>query len=181
MQSELWVQAAPNQDKVAYRPEQVLPHIREGLWAFVGATAFEELSRQWIGEASAELSRAQGRAAKLPFEVQEVGSHWSRGVQVDVVAVNWAERAILLGECKWGANAVDRGVVRELVEAKTPKVLKQLPDEGAGWRGFYAFFARAGFTDAARAAGEAVGARLVDLATLDVDLRGAVEGGKLEG
>jgi AAA+ ATPase superfamily predicted ATPase len=173
---------APNQDELAYRPEQVLPHIREGLRAFVGLTAFEELSRQWITEASAELSRAQGRAGKLPFEVQEVGSHWSRGVQVDVVAVNWAERAILLGECKtsassvepWGTGAVDRGTVRELTEARTPKVLRQLPDEGAGWRVFYAFFARAGFTEAARAAGEAVGAQLVDLATLDRDLRNAV-------
>jgi hypothetical protein len=147
---------------VAYRPEQVLPHIREGLRAFVGLTAFEELSRQWVDE--------QGRAAKLPFEVQEVGSHWSREVQVDVVAVNWAERATLLGECKWGASAVDRRTVRELIEAKTPKVLKQLPDAGAGWRVFYAFFARAGFTDAARGAGEAVGARLVDFKTLDMDL-----------
>jgi len=172
---------APNQDEVAYRPEQVLPHIREGLRAFVGLTAFEELSRQWVSE--------KGRAGKLPFEVQEVGSHWSRGVQdfgelsraVDVVGVNWAERAILLGECKWGAGAVDRSVVRELIEAKTSKVLKQLPDEGTGWRVHYAFFARAGFTDAARAVGEAVRARLVDLATLDRDLRGAAEGGELEG
>jgi uncharacterized protein len=28
------------------------------------------------------------------------GSHWSRTVQVDVVALNWQERAILRGECK---------------------------------------------------------------------------------
>ncbi len=164
---------APNQEDLAYRPEQVLPHIREGLRAFVGATAFEELSRQWVAE--------QGRAGKLPFEVQEVGSHWSRGVQVDVVGVNWAERAILLGECKWGASAVDRGAMRELIEAKTPRVLKQLPDEGAGWRVHYAFFTRAGFTDAACAAGEAAGAQLVDLETLDGDLGGAVESRKREG
>jgi len=171
---------APNQDELAYRPEQVLPHIREGLRAFVGATAFEELSRQWVEK--------QGRAGQLPFDVQEVGSHWSRGVQVDVVAVNWAQRAILLGECKWGderpqwgADAVDRGTMRELIEAKTPRVLKQLPDEGAGWRVHYAFFARTGFTDAARAVGQAAGAQLVDLATLDTDLSGAAESKEREG
>jgi AAA+ ATPase superfamily predicted ATPase len=160
---------APNQDELAYHPELVLARIREGLRGFVGMTAFEELSRQWVTE--------QGRAGKLPLAVQEVGSHWSRTVQVDVVAVNWAERAILLGECKWGINAMSRAVVRELLEAKTPKVLKDLPDERAGWRVRHAFFARAGFTDAARADAEARGAILVDLETLDQDLRRALETG----
>jgi AAA+ ATPase superfamily predicted ATPase len=75
---------APNQDELAYRPELILPRIREGLRAFVGMTAFEELSRQWVTE--------QGRAGKLPQATQAVGSHWSRTVQVDVVAVNWTEQ-----------------------------------------------------------------------------------------
>jgi len=154
---------APNQDELAYRPELVLPRLQEGLRAFVGMTAFEELSRQWVAE--------QGRAGKLPLAIQEVGSHWSRTVQVDVVAVSWAERAILLGECKWGTDAVDRAVVRELLERKTSKVLKDLPEEGAGWRVHYAFFARAGFTEAAQAEARSAGAQLVNLATLDSDLR----------
>jgi uncharacterized protein len=154
---------APNQDELSYHPELVLPRIREGLRAFVGMTAFEDLSRQWVTE--------QGRAGNLPLEVQEVGSHWSRTVQVDVVAVNWAERAILLGECRWGADAVNRAVIRELIELKTPKVLKDLPEAAGGWRVHHAFFARAGFTDAARAGAEAAGAILVDLTALDADLR----------
>ena len=37
---------APLRDELTYRPERVLPLIREGLRAFVGLTAFEELSRQ---------------------------------------------------------------------------------------------------------------------------------------
>jgi AAA+ ATPase superfamily predicted ATPase len=150
---------APYQDEASYRPERLLPHIREGLRAFVGATAFEELCCQWVIE--------QSRAGRLPVEVQEVGSHWSRDVQVDVVGVNWTEKAILLGECKWGAGAVGRTVVCELVEGKTPRVLKTLPDEGAGWQVHYAFFARAGFTDAARQEAGTHGALLVDLAEVD--------------
>lgn len=160
---------APNQDELAYRPERILPRIREGLRAFVGMTAFEELSRQWVTE--------QGWAGKLPLAVQEVGSHWSRAVQVDVVAINWAERAILLGECKWGTDAVNRAVVRELLETKTPKVLKELPEEGADWRVLHAFFARAGFTDAAQAEAEAKDAILVDLTTMDQNLKWALETG----
>jgi hypothetical protein len=50
-------------------------------------------------------------------------------------------------------------------------VLKDLPEGGEGWRVHYAFFARAGFTDAARTEAEAANAQLVDLETLDVDLR----------
>ena len=99
-----------------------------------------------------------------------MGSHWSREVQVDVVGVNWAEKAILLGECKWGAGAVGRNVVRELIETKTPKVLKELPKQGEGWHVHYAFFARAGFTDAAQAEARSAGALLVALERLDVDL-----------
>jgi hypothetical protein len=133
--------------------------------------AFEELCREWVIE--------QGRAGVLLFEVREVGSHWSRRVQarterserVDVVAVNWTDRAILLGEAKWGTEAVGRSVIRDLIETKTPKVLKDLPSEGEGWQVHYAFFARAGFTDAARAEAEAVEAQLVDLERLDADLR----------
>jgi hypothetical protein len=41
---------------------------------------------------------------------------------------------------------------------------------GEGWDVYYAFFARFGFTDAARAEAKAHHAWLVDLATLDRDL-----------
>jgi hypothetical protein len=133
------------------------------LRAFVGLTAFEELSRQWVA--------GQGRAGRLPFEPQDVGSHWSRQVQVDVVAVNWRERAILLGECKWGTGRVGQGVIRELVEEKSSRVLRDLPDSGEGWILHYAFFARAGFTDAARSCAQDHGTLLVDLDRLDRDLQ----------
>jgi hypothetical protein len=153
---------APYHDEVSYHPERVSARIREELRPFVGATAFEELSRQWVA--------GQNRAGQLPFEVGEVGSHWSRSVQVDVVGVNWRERVVLLGECKWGTGLLGRDVVRQLVEVKTPQVLAELPEGGTGWRAYHVFFARAGFTDAARAQAEAVSATLVNLATLDADL-----------
>ena len=149
---------APYQDDVAHRPARVLAHITEQLRAFVGVTAFEELCRQWVVE--------QGRAEEFPFEVQEVGSHWSRAVQVDVVAINWAAREILLGECKWGAKTVGRSTVRDLIEVKTPAVLTSLPDNGRGWVVHHALFARAGFAGAAAAEARQHGALLVDLETL---------------
>jgi hypothetical protein len=62
-------------------------------------------------------------------------------------------------------------VIRELIEEKAPRVLQDLPDAGAGWTAHYAFFARAGFTDAARSLAQARGALLVDLDVLDQDLQ----------
>jgi AAA+ ATPase superfamily predicted ATPase len=165
---------APYQDEVSYQPERVLDRIREGLRAFVGATAFAELCRQWVASQGlgsqgpgSQGPGGQGREGRLPFEVREVGSHWSRDVQVDVVGVNWAERAIFLGECKWGAGAVGRDVVRELIEVKAPRVLRSLPDKGEGWAVHYGFFARAGFSDAARREATDRSALLVDLADLE--------------
>ena len=145
--------------------DAVWADVREQLRAFVGLTAFEELGRAWV--------LAQAQRGRLPFVPEDVGSHWAADVQVDVAAISWREKAILLGECKWGTAAVGRAVVRELVEAKTPKVLAALPERGAGWTVHYALFARAGFTEAARAEAWSVGAWLVDLATLDADLREA--------
>ncbi len=142
--------------------DQVWERISEQLRAFIGMTAFEELCRAWV--------LAQARANRLPFAVEEVGAHWGGGVQVDVVAINWREKALLLGEAKWGTDMVGRDVVRELIERKTPKVLKALPDAGEGWTVQYAFFARAGFTGAARDEAESVDAQLVDMERLDGDL-----------
>jgi hypothetical protein len=99
-----------------------------------------------------------------------VGSHWAGDAQVDVVAVNWREKAILLGECKWGVHAVGSDVVHDLVD-KAPNVVAKCASassaasgaEAEAWRVHYVFFARA--------AAEAIDARLVDLMQLDADLR----------
>ena len=145
--------------------DEVEKRISEQLRAFVGMTAFEELSREWI------LTKA--RAGKMPFSVEQVGSHWGGGVQVDVVAVNWREKRILLGESKWQAEPTRKHIVRELIETKTPKVLKILPEDGNDWQLHYAFFSRSGFTEAARVLANEYGAQLVDLTRLDHDLRKA--------
>jgi uncharacterized protein len=152
----------PYQSELSYQPERVLPVIQHGLRAFVGQTAWEELARQWV--------RQQGYAGALPFVPEAVGSHWSRRVQVDVVAINWQQKQVLLGECKWSEEPIDRQIVRELIEQKMPRLLADLPDQGQGWRVHYACFARAGFTPAARETGRQHGALLIDLGQLSADL-----------
>jgi hypothetical protein len=149
---------APNAELVEQDLTKVLwERISDQFRAFVGMTAFEDLCREWV------LMNA--RAGELPMVPEVVGSHWSADVQLDVVAVNWHDKTILLGECKWGVKAVGRAVIREL-HVKTPKVLP-----GGEWQVYYAYFARAGFTEAAREEAQNVNALLVDLEALDQDLR----------
>lgn len=136
--------------------------VSEQLRAYVGQAAFEELSRAWV--------LAQARAGQLAFLPEQVGSHWSANVQVDVAAINWRERRLLLGECKWGADPVGRSVIRELIDEKTPKVREALP-KGSEWTIDYVFFARNGFTEAAQTEAQSVNARLVDLLALDRGLQ----------
>jgi hypothetical protein len=45
---------------------------------------------------------------------QVVGSHLSRKVQLDVVAISWQTRHILLGECKWGDDTVSRTTAQQV-------------------------------------------------------------------
>jgi AAA+ ATPase superfamily predicted ATPase len=150
----------PNLEMVEQGLADILwERISEQFRAFVGMTAFEELCREW--------TLIQARKRKLPLNPETIGNHWASDSQVDVVAINWREKAILLGECKWGVNPVGQAVIQELVE-KTPKVI---PSEE--WKVHYACFARAGFTNAAREEAQKTDAILVDLDALDDDLRHA--------
>lgn len=133
---------APVHEQAGLSREQVWSRIQQDLRAFIGQTAFEDLARAWV--------LAQGQSNQLSFVPEVIGSHWSRSVQADVVAINWRERAILLGECKWSTEPIDRQIVRDLIEHKTPQVMQDLPSQGQGWRVTYSCFARRGFTDAAR-------------------------------
>lgn len=153
---------APFHDTLTFEPDRVLAQVKEGLRAFVGQTAFEQIPRTWVAQ--------QGRSGKLPFEPEAIGSHWSASVQVDVVAVNWHEKQILLGECKWGVDNIDRQVVRELIEQKKPKVMAGLPDGGDGWKVHYFIFGRSGITPAAKAELQKFAGTAVDLSLLEKDL-----------
>jgi AAA+ ATPase superfamily predicted ATPase len=131
--------------------------ISEQFRAFIGMTTFEELCRTWVA--------VKTQQREMSFLFQHLGSHWAADAQVDVVAISWQEKAILLGECKWGLDPVGRSVIRELID-KAPKVVPE-----SDWQVHYAFFARAGFTEAAVEEARTVGAQLVDLDRLDRDLR----------
>lgn len=117
------------------------------------------LCRQCVSE------RAQ--AGALPLTPPAVGSHGSRSVQIDIVAINWLSHTRPLGACK----EVDRQGVRELIEQKAPKLPQDLPGKGEGWTVHHAVFARRGFTAEARTEAGRRGAVLVDAEQLESALR----------
>ncbi len=133
--------------------------VRQELDSFVGATAFEELARRWV------WSKAE--AGELGFIPEQVGSHWGSKLQVDVVAINHAEREVVVGECKWTSEKVDAPIARKLVERTGPCLLRELPAQGHGWSLRYALFSRAGFTDEAVTLIQRRGGWLIDAAALD--------------
>jgi AAA+ ATPase superfamily predicted ATPase len=162
---------ARRQDEIALgRIQYTLQEIQRHLIDFIDTYTFEELCRDWVS--------VQGDAGRLPFVPERVGSHWSRDAQVDVVAIQWMDKAILLGEAKWSRDPVGRDVIAKLIAQKTPRVLQALPDQGAGWHVHYAFFARAGFTEAAQVEAERANAILVDLERLDRDLEAVRPSGR---
>lgn len=128
---------------------------------FVGHPALAELAREWVWQ--------QVGARQLPFLPERVSELRARGVRIDVAAVNWSKRALLLGACHWGPRAAGGAVIQRLA-AQGRRVLPT-PD----WQGHYVMFARAGFTPAARSAAAAAGVRLVDAGQLEADLQGALQ------
>ena len=150
---------SPFHSTLAFEPDHIAREIQKGFSAFVGATAFEDLARQWIAQ--------RGAAGELPFEPVAVGSHWSRRAQADIVAIAPATQDILIGECKWTSGKMDEQDIKKLMEITGPLVLEDLPGRGAGWTAHYAAFSRAGFTARAMNRMRKSRGRLVDLDQLD--------------
>jgi len=142
--------------------QSTVAHIRRELRPFV-AIGFEQLCQEWVN--------VQAHQGNLSFDPEQIGSHWSKRVQIDVVAIDFAQKQILLGECKWQEDAVRLSVVRELIEEKTPKLLMDLGWNEDDWQMSYAFFSRNGFTEPSAEYASAHNMILIDLESLETGLQ----------
>lgn len=123
--------AAPHRAllEIGQRQAETLSEIRNNLPTIV-APVWEALARQ-------HLLAASGRG-QIPFPVQEVGSWWARGAQVDVIGVNRADHRVVFGEARWRSTSVTTADLHALME----KGLLWLKGDTARWDVHYAFFAR---------------------------------------
>lgn len=152
--------------------QQAYRELQRHLVDFIGSYTWEELCQEWT-------LRAAGRG-ELPLFPDQVGSAWNRQAQVDVVGVNFMEKHLVLGECKWNNTKQRPPVLRQLVEGKTAAII---PAQGE-WQVYYLGFARRGWSESAReyaaeidarkpagANWQVAGARLLDLEAVDADLQ----------
>jgi hypothetical protein len=135
---------AANRSKIALGLEDELKRIFiEQLRGYVGL-AFERLCQRWV--------LAQAQAGNLPVSPEYIGSDWSGSdYQADVVAVNWRERQVLVGEAKWTDSAADRAVFVHLDEVAA-KVVERMrlalpkPKRLQPWQIYKFVFSRRGAT-----------------------------------
>ncbi len=153
---------AGQSEALSFYREAVTDRVVRELPNFVGQSSFEELAHQWLAN--------QGKSGRLPFIPEQVGSHWSHRVQVDVVGINRQSHDILLGECKWERKKTGRQIITDLIENKSRRVRLDLSDISKEWRIHYAIFSRAGLTESAKNMLHEFGGFSVDLTRMDRDL-----------
>ena len=97
--------------------QAVVPYATSGqvFETYVGKQ-FETICLQWL--------RRESKAGKTPFPVLEFGQWWGTDPKeretcdIDVVAANGVERAVLLGECKW-RNKFDESEALQTLEERS--------------------------------------------------------------
>ena len=106
---------------------------------------FEEICRELIIYINNE------KADILPFSIQKIGKWWGRSgyntaekdqVEMDIVAINEEEKAIMFGECKWTSRPIDVSVYNNL-KRKAVSVQWNNKDRND----YFILFSKSGFTD----------------------------------
>ncbi len=110
-------------------------HVERFLDEFT-ALIFEEISRQYIMRLY--------RTGRLAWTPERIGAWWDGKEEIDVVAVNFREGHVLLGECKWSTRPIGMGVLQALMTKAGRLPLGRWQDVT------YALFSRSGFTDEVR-------------------------------
>jgi hypothetical protein len=135
--------------------------IEAELRPFLGEHVFEELCREWVWAAA--------MSGRLDFVPEVVGSYWrtyrGKGVQLDVVAAAPREKRLLIGECKWGHDALGRQLLPDLIKRS-----QRMPQVAEGWQTQYALFARTGFTEALQQEARETNALLISLTQIEETL-----------
>ncbi len=148
----------PHLSEIEYgRVKGVVDYLETHLVDFIGTHTFEELCREWVN-IKVDLD-------EFPFLPERVGSFWSQQAQVDVVALNWRTKDLLMGECKWGRQTQGRHVVQTLID-KTPKVV---PAQG-DWQVRYAMFTREPLTSPAQDYADTAGVLRISPEMIEADI-----------
>ncbi|HHT95128.1 MAG TPA: ATP-binding protein [Clostridia bacterium] len=114
--------------------EFVMQLIRKNLVTSHVSYVYEDVCREKMWDLSDN--------GKLPFRVSKVGSWWNSKTEIDIAAINFDEKKIILGECKFWKDKVGMNILRVLEE----KARTAVPESSA-YSIYYILFSAAGFTD----------------------------------
>ncbi|MEM7535969.1 MAG: ATP-binding protein [Chloroflexota bacterium] len=127
----------------------VLPHVRRLEYDEADELLYELIRPTWaqfVGVVWEDIARQHlpllSKEREIPFWPEEVGSWWSAKAQIDLVGVNYADRLAVLGEARWREEKVGVRYFNEL-EKKADHWL----NNQSGWKLFYVFYSKRGFTD----------------------------------
>lgn len=148
----------------------VIKSIETHIDRFISANSWQDLCREWVLYAGAN--------DVLPFNVEHIGSEWTRSTAIDVVGLNVTNHEAVLGDCYWENVSVSR--IDELAQNATAL----LPKSAQPWSAYFILFTTNEWSaDEQRQAESLVaqralrttrwevkGVRLVSLAQLDRDL-----------
>jgi AAA+ ATPase superfamily predicted ATPase len=166
---------APNRSRIAQKLYDTLEQqFQVQTRAFVGL-AFEDLCRTW--------TLVQARHGRLPFSPDFVGSDWGPQHQADVVAVNWREHQVLIGEAKWDVEAFDHAGWRKFVDRaqhvigrlKAADPARKRRKEASEWARYLILFCRRNVTPPVRTAAKETGARVITFEEMVKDLEQLTE------
>jgi len=145
----------PNQSAIdlgladAILQQKILPDLDH-----FAALAFEEAARAHLA--------ALARAGQLPFLPERIEGWWDRSIEIDILAVSHAQRALLAGECKWSVNPVGLDILEDL-----KKKVAVLNPSGQWTMVHYCLFSRSGFTAQLQQRADDEGVLLVQLAQME--------------
>lgn len=95
---------------------------------------FEDCVRDWLWHLQDE--------GQLPFQVDKMGSWWSKETELDIVGTNNATGDIVFGECKWSNSTVGLDVLKDLYNKA-----HQVPWHHEDRREWFVLASRSGFQD----------------------------------
>jgi len=125
---------APNRSELEIGNKSgVIKKIKANLIDNHASFVFEDISRQMLN--SLHGSR------RPDHSYDRIGAYWNGDCEIDICAVSRADKAALLGECKFVKKPVEAGVYYELVK-KAESI-----NEIKGFEMTYAFFSKSGFAD----------------------------------
>ena len=112
----------------------VMNKIHKGLVTNHIGFVYEDVCRERMWDLNAEDA--------WPFHFTKLGRYWDNKCEIDITALDPEGRNLILGECKYGQDAVGLSVLRDL-EAKAENVLW----EKSKRKVWYVLFGASGFTD----------------------------------